>query len=517
MLANLVGKVEFTEDPLKNPSAVHRIDPHNKSTSNGKPDVVAGYQEGVGLNRTFLEYIWDGATASSIGDDCINVYKFIVENYTQDHEIWLFGFSRGAFTIRSVAGMINNCGIIKRDPIYTDAQISRLCYDVHRTYRSKLPMDRPKSNESKRLKRNSKKVWQVESPIRFMGCIDTVGALGIPRINAGIGIEWRTFEFFDQRVSSVVQHVYHAPALHDRFWFFQPCLVVGKDLEEINVKDGDAKSSHSKIPYGSASHLDGTNTNDNPPNLPKTIIQQKWFPGTHYDLGRQTFRFIRQQPGNWLEGALGFLPDLLSRTIQPNHVLADCVLRWILQGIAAVDSSSSTPIILKLDDKIKEVTQRLATAQPSTTGSGDIYTAVLAYAPGGTLFDALRRGSKALTSLLNNILPRLGDNIQDVLGVKTLVGLLTATADRRIPGVQEDVYYKYREVEKAVVQGREVEFSVEDKGRMAAKGEWGDRYPSRTVEGWEVWRDVFGEAGAKGVQGDAVGGGEVEGADGKAS
>jgi hypothetical protein len=115
----MVGEVEYNEATVEE-STVHpiRVHPYIQSsqqsssnpfaTSIDGPNIVAGYQEGVGLNRTFLEYIWDGATASAIGDECISVYKFIVENYTDEHEIWLFGFSRGAFTVRCVTGMINN-------------------------------------------------------------------------------------------------------------------------------------------------------------------------------------------------------------------------------------------------------------------------------------------------------------------------------------------------------------------------------------------------------------------------
>ena len=109
-LADMLGTVQYNDSPAGQPTTVHRIIPHSVANRSAKQtngtsipeqaEIVAGYQEGVGLNRTFLEYIWDGATASTIGDECISVYKFIVENYTDDHEIWLFGFSRGAFTVR---------------------------------------------------------------------------------------------------------------------------------------------------------------------------------------------------------------------------------------------------------------------------------------------------------------------------------------------------------------------------------------------------------------------------------
>ncbi|KAH5502406.1 hypothetical protein HBI29_146180 [Parastagonospora nodorum] len=455
-LANMVGEVQYNGSNIEE-SAVHPLRVHSHVQSGSSSDsVIAGYQEGVGLNRTFLDYIWDGATASAIGDECIAVYKFIVENYTDEHEIWLFGFSRGAFTVRCVAGMINNCGIIKRLPEFTDDEVHRLCYDVFRTYRSALPNDGPHSDSSLKLKGDANHIWQVSRPIRFMGLIDTVGALGIPRLNAGIGFDWAPFEFFDQNMSSVVQEVYHAPCLHDRLWMFQPCLVYpgsGKD---------------------------------------KTRVHQKWFPGTHYDVGRMTFRFVRQSPANWIEKVVGALPDLLSRTIFPNEVLSDCVLRFLLEGIRDVDSSSSNPLIPDIHDVISHLDKLITHPVPNSTGSGDIYGDVLNYAPGGILLGSLQRVGKAFTSTLNTVLPQLGSNIQDLLGIKAIIGILTATSDRRIPGGEEDVF-AYAEEQVLFVEGVQESVIVAEKADMRGVNEWGKvRYESKTFENWVLWKRVFG-------------------------
>lgn len=473
-LANLVGEVKYVDNPTQKPATVHRIEPHrsshsrSNSQSNGlngthsahtQDDIIAGYQEGVGLNRTFLEYIWDGATASAFGDECISVYKFIVENYTSDYEIWLFGFSRGAFTIRCVAGMINNCGIIKRLPEYTEEEVDGLCYDVFRTYRSDLPIDAPKSEECQRLRRDETRVWPERRPIRFMGCIDTVGALGIPRLNAGIGFDWSPFEFFDQQASSVIQYVYHAPALHDRLWIFQPCLIFPSESDQTD----------------------------------KAVVRQKWFPGTHYDVGRMTFRFVRQSPGNWIEGILGWLPDLLSKTVFPNEVLSDCVLRWVLEGIEEADASSHNPVIANVAEHIQRMNERIASPEPNTGGSGDIYGDVINYAPAGIIWGSIQRTFRFITSLLNRLLPQLGDNIKDLLGIKTIIGILTATADRRIPGVAADVY-PYTQKETVQIKGKNTVLSIKEQAKMVGKNEWGkDRYPSRTYESFLLWHRVFGK------------------------
>src|SRR5690242_5904041 len=96
-LANMVGEVQYASDPMQEPAKIHPIRVHSHLHSNrangsapnghhfasaGEETIIAGYQEGVGLNRNFVDYIWDGATASAIGDECIAVYRFIVENYT---------------------------------------------------------------------------------------------------------------------------------------------------------------------------------------------------------------------------------------------------------------------------------------------------------------------------------------------------------------------------------------------------------------------------------------------------
>jgi hypothetical protein len=173
MMANMVGEVQVEGTDFGRDSAkVHVIKPHNVKNSD---DIIACYQEGVGLDNTFLEYLWDGATASTIGEECIGVYRFIVEHYTDEHEIWLFGFSRGSFTCRCVAGMINNCGIMKRrkDEL-SEQEVERLCYDIFRKYRSSHPTDAPKSDSCKQLRGDADRIWQIKQPIRCMSLIDTL-------------------------------------------------------------------------------------------------------------------------------------------------------------------------------------------------------------------------------------------------------------------------------------------------------------------------------------------------------
>jgi hypothetical protein len=357
--------------------------------------------------------------------------------------------------------MINNCGIIKKQPGMSDTDILTLCNEVYRTYRSTLDIDRPNSDRNVKFRSDSNRVWPVKRPIRVMVLGDTVGSLGIPRLNAGIGFDWP--EFYDQEVSTVVQELYHAPALHDRLWIFQPCLAF------------------------------------NGPGEDEVKIHQTWFPGCHYDLGRQAFRFIRKAPTNQLEKVLGAFPDLLSKTIYPNTVLSDLVLRWMLQSVQTIESddSRSESIIPDIEAHIQLVNEHLASPsarQPvGSTGSGDVYGDILEYAPAGTLFAPLMKFGSTAVNLLNKAFPKLGDNIQDLLGIKTILRILGATRDRRIPGNAADIY-QYKEVESVDVRGEMRTFVVHEQAKMDRKNGKGRlRYPSRTFESFELWGRVFGE------------------------
>ncbi|MGK0440675.1 MAG: hypothetical protein ACJA0N_000470 [Pseudohongiellaceae bacterium] len=55
-----------------------------------------------------------GATGRGLHKNIMDVYRYIVQNYSPGDELFLFGFSRYSYTIRSLCGLINNFGIVKR-------------------------------------------------------------------------------------------------------------------------------------------------------------------------------------------------------------------------------------------------------------------------------------------------------------------------------------------------------------------------------------------------------------------
>lgn len=172
------------------------------------------YDEGVGTGYTWKDRLTGGATGKGIDRNIKDIYEFFLLNYEKGDEIYLFGFSRGAYTARSVGGFIRNCGILRRENIH-------LVDKAYSLYRDRNDYTMPDSD----LMKSFRAAYCVEdiTPIHFIGVWDTVGALGIP-------LPWyklaniNRYKFHDVKLSSFVRHAYHALAIDERRTLFSPTL-----------------------------------------------------------------------------------------------------------------------------------------------------------------------------------------------------------------------------------------------------------------------------------------------------
>ena len=89
---------------------------HSTIATGGIPQSVL-YLRGVGTSGLHAEIIFEGATGLGVDENIRSGYMFIAQNYLPGDEIFLFGFSRGAFTARSLSGLINACGVLKRQKL----------------------------------------------------------------------------------------------------------------------------------------------------------------------------------------------------------------------------------------------------------------------------------------------------------------------------------------------------------------------------------------------------------------
>jgi uncharacterized protein (DUF2235 family) len=108
-----------------------------------------------------------GATGVGVDDNNRSAYQFIAQNYLPGDEIYRFGFSRGAFTVRSLAGLITACGILFRQSL--NALPNAWVY-----YRSAKP------HSPEAFVTEYKAQTHLDCSITFLGVWDTVGSLGIP-------------------------------------------------------------------------------------------------------------------------------------------------------------------------------------------------------------------------------------------------------------------------------------------------------------------------------------------------
>ncbi|NDY43088.1 DUF2235 domain-containing protein [Dissulfurirhabdus thermomarina] len=173
----------------------------------GRPQVVF-YDRGVGTGN-LLDRIEGGALGEGLDANIQDAYRFLVHNWAEGDEIFLFGFSRGAYTARSTAGFIRNCGILRK-------RHAHLIPDAFRMYRSRAHPDAPAAAGFRRR-------YAAEVRIRFVGVWDTVGALGIP-LRVMQDLNRRRYAFHDTSPSRIIDHACHALAIDERRSDFRPTL-----------------------------------------------------------------------------------------------------------------------------------------------------------------------------------------------------------------------------------------------------------------------------------------------------
>ena len=89
--------------------------PFEEARDDGAPQIVY-YDQGVGTGN-LTDRIGGGAFGKGLTGNIHDAYRFLIANYEPGDAIYIFGFSRGAYTARSIAGMIRRCGILRRDQV----------------------------------------------------------------------------------------------------------------------------------------------------------------------------------------------------------------------------------------------------------------------------------------------------------------------------------------------------------------------------------------------------------------
>jgi hypothetical protein len=231
-------------------------------------DNIVFYERGVGTGA-FLNRFFGGALGEGLDGNIRRAYKFLSFHYVPGDQIFVFGFSRGAFTARSLVGYIHAAGLLKRDDC--TPELERNAWEFYR----RSPNDRLPG------------VWSSLTPfmhdrselrIACLGVFDTVGALGIPFPQFKV-FNRDTYEFHDVELCAITDVNLHALAIDEQRPPFEPTLWRRSKFKNF-----------------------------------KTAVEQVWFSGAHADIG-----------GGYVDEERR-IPDGL-------HSLDDLTLDWMIKRI----------------------------------------------------------------------------------------------------------------------------------------------------------------------------------------
>src|SRR5437588_4143574 len=210
-----------------------------KRTAAGAQQIVY-YDQGVGSGNV-LDKLEGGAFGEGLDANINDVYRFLVANYEPGDAIYLFGFSRGAFTARSIGGMIRRCGILRRDRV-------KLYPEAKALYRSGVSADDPRARQFRQAN-----AIEDDTAIQCVGVWDTVGALGIP-IGVFKNINAKEFQFHDTALSHAVKFAFHALSVDERRGPFKPTLWDSAPAAGQTVQQAWFAGVHSDVGGGYPEH-----------------------------------------------------------------------------------------------------------------------------------------------------------------------------------------------------------------------------------------------------------------------
>ena len=188
------------------------------------------YDDGVGTEDFKPFKIFAGITGWGLSRNVKQLYKELCRIYDPGDKIFLFGFSRGAFTVRSLVGLIVRCGIIDAQKQPTAEAFDGCVNRAYKAYRScyrtaLMRLLRGDASAAATDEFRIKYCHPQQTKIHFIGVWDTVDAVGMPfHISDFINAVIYRFKFPNQNLSEQVDHAYHALAVDDDRHSFHPLL-----------------------------------------------------------------------------------------------------------------------------------------------------------------------------------------------------------------------------------------------------------------------------------------------------
>ncbi|MDJ0820220.1 MAG: DUF2235 domain-containing protein [Paracoccaceae bacterium] len=217
------------------------------------PLYIPGVGTGEGITKLsrFADKVLGGALGWGLMENVADAYRHLVFIYEPGDEIYVFGFSRGAYTARSLTGFLRSSGIIARDDIH-------MIPKAVKRYRT-LGDDNlhPNTDDSHRFRADTLKSrvatsqkeidWRAANgretvpllKVVYLGVWDSVGALGVPAHIPLLGsLTARKYRFHDANLSSMVKSARHAIAIDEHRKSFLPTK--WENVDPLNAESGSA-------------------------------------------------------------------------------------------------------------------------------------------------------------------------------------------------------------------------------------------------------------------------------------
>jgi uncharacterized protein (DUF2235 family) len=251
-----------------------------EAVDKSEPDQIAYYIKGVGTSSIKMLSALDGATGFGVPSNVRELYRFLCRNWEPGDQIFMFGFSRGAFTIRTLIGVINSQGLVPNElygETVTHDEMTRNVNNAWRSYRehtapwhSTLPtiwiarwvrdavltLKDIAYYRRRYLKFRYKAVAlhsRRDVAVTFAGLFDTVEAYGVPieELRKAIDVAIWPISFNNRRLSPIVQCARHALALDDERITFHPLRFDrSQETKEDRIKEVWFAGVHSDVGGG---------------------------------------------------------------------------------------------------------------------------------------------------------------------------------------------------------------------------------------------------------------------------
>jgi uncharacterized protein (DUF2235 family) len=180
------------------------------------------YDDGIGADGLPLERLIGGAFGDGLFQKIKEGYTKVAQLYEKDDDIFIFGFSRGAYTARCLAGMIATCGLPTQN---FDDNLVNTAFTAYRDRGNRAALLASLSSAG-----------LYDAKIKMVGVWDTVGSLGIPAIFGAV--DPVLYGFLDTGLHPDVLNAYHALAIDEHrrqfpatLWTSQPAP--GQTLEQV--------------------------------------------------------------------------------------------------------------------------------------------------------------------------------------------------------------------------------------------------------------------------------------------